>query len=302
MVSRERVREIIADAAVRGIAYAAFKHDIRQSTVERYLREGNGKGSAIGKTIRRGIIYGDTHLIHTEDEHPSYALVKQFARDWEPDFAIDLGDWMDFDYLSKFSDNDDLLREGKRLQKDVDLGLRDLDEWAEITNEHIKLQGNHEARLDRLIESQPAFEWLAAPEKLFEFTARNIRYVRDGEQPHHLGKLNVIHGWYWSKYHAQRHLDALSGNVVYGHVHAFQTASKKLEAAGDEVAAWSLGCLCDKSPSYKRGRPSGWQNGFAVVYVDETGRFNLYPIRIINGAFLFEGKQHTLKEIARGNI
>ena len=296
MVSGERVSDIVADATTRGVAYAAFKNDVRQSTVERYLRELKRLPAPECKTVRRGIIYADTHLSHTEEEHPSYSLVKQFGRDWKPDFAIDLGDWLDFDYLSKFTENDDLSREGKRLQKDVDLALRDLDEWAEITSEHVKLQGNHDARLDRLIEAQPAFEWLVAPEKLFEFVQRGIHYVRDREQPYRLGKLNVIHGWYWSKYHAQKHLDALSGNVVYGHVHAFQTASKVLEAQGDEIAAWSLGCLSDKAPSYKKGRPSGWQNGFAVVYVDECGRFNLYPIRIIGGAFLFEGKQYALKQ------
>jgi hypothetical protein len=136
-------------------------------------------------------------------------------------------------------------------------------------------------------------------EKLFEFRQRNIAYYPVREQPYKRGKLNMIHGWYANRYHAAKHLDKMSGNIVYGHVHEFQTESKVLAAMDEQIAAWSIGCLCDLSPEYAKGRPMKWSHGFAVVYMDEYGNFNLYPIRIFNGSFLFEGERYSLKEMAR---
>jgi predicted phosphodiesterase len=241
----------------------------------------------------------DIHLLHDEEEHPAYTLVKQFAEEWGPDWVVNLGDWFDFPYLSEFNKKKPLLNEGQRLQKDVELGNRDLDWWQSKTRHYTLLQGNHDERLDRFVARAPAFEWLVNAEKLFKFKERGIDYYPVREQPYKKGKLNMIHGWFANQYHARKHLDRLSGNVVYGHVHEFQTHSKNLAAFGEEIAAWSLGCLCDKIPSYAKGRPVNWQNGFAVVYMDEYGSFNLYPIRLINGSFLWEGERHSLKELSR---
>jgi predicted phosphodiesterase len=263
------------------------------------MREAEAEAAPVGNVVSRGLLITDIHLAHDEEEHGSYTLVKRFAERWRPDWVVNLGDWHDFSYLSKFAANDELSREGMRVQKDVEIGNRDLDWWAGITPDYTMLQGNHDERLDRFVEMAPAFEWLLSAEKFFQFRERGIDYYPVREQPYKRGKLNMIHGWYANKYHAAKHLDKMSGNIVYGHVHEFQTESKVLAAMGEEIAAWSIGCLCDKSPVYAKGRPMKWNNGFAVVYMDDLGNFNLYPIRVINNTFLFDGQRYSLREMAK---
>ena len=295
----QRVGEIVTLAKDRGVGYAAFHHGLKQSTVERYLREAREEARPVGSVITKGLIITDIHLLHDEEEHGSYTVVKRFAEQWRPDWVVNLGDWHDFGYLSTFSEKNELEREGRRIQKDVELGNRDLDWWQDKTPEYVMLQGNHDERLDRFVEAAPAFEWMLSAERFFQFRERGIAYYPVREQPYRKGKLNLIHGWYANKYHAAKHLDRMSGNIVYGHVHEFQTESKVLAAMGEEIAAWSIGCLCDKVPSYAKGRPMKWNNGFAVVYMDELGNFNLYPVRVINNSFLFEGERYSVREISR---
>lgn len=298
-VSQERVKEIVELARSRGVTFTAYSYNVKQSTIERYLREAKEEGKPVGTVVSRGLIITDIHLLHDEEEHGSYTLVKGFAEQWRPDWVVNLGDWHDFGYLSSFSEKNELEREGRRVQKDVELGNKDLDWWQDKTSEYVMLQGNHDERLDRFVEQAPAFEWLLSAEKFFRFKERGIDYYPVREQPYKRGKLNMIHGWYANKYHAAKHLDKISGNLVYGHVHEFQTESKVLAAMGEEIAAWSLGCLCDKSPAYAKGRPMKWNNGFAVVYMDDLGNFNLFPVRIINGSFMWEGERYSLREMAR---
>jgi predicted phosphodiesterase len=294
-VTKQEMTQLAID---RGVAFAAYQSGVKQSTIERYLREA-GRSAPVGGAVSRGILFTDVHLAHHEEEHGSYTLLKQFAKEFKPDWVVNLGDWHDFGYLSSFAKNDELLKEGMRVQKDVELGNADLDVWQSMTDEYIMLQGNHDERLDRFVEASPAFEWLLSAEKFFSFTDRGIKYLPVREQPYKRGKLNMVHGWFANRYHARSHLDRMSGNIVYGHVHEFQTQSRTLVAIGDEIAAWSLGCLCDKAPAYAKGRPTEWQNGFAVVYMDEYGNFNLYPVRMIGNSFIFEGKRYSLRELAR---
>ena len=295
-VSTARVAEIIEHARRRGVAHTAYHYGVKQTTIERYLREAREDAVPVGSAISRGLLITDIHLLHDEEEHGSYTLVKKFAEAFRPDWVVNLGDWHDFPYLSSFSEKNELEREGRRVEKDVELGKRDLDWWQGITDEFVMLQGNHDERLDRFVEQAPAFEWLLSAEKFFGFRERGIAYYPVREQPYRRGKLNMIHGWYTNKYHAAKHLDRMSGNIVYGHVHEFQTEPKVLAAMSEEIAAWSLGCLCDKSPAYAKGRPMKWSNGFAVVYMDDLGNFKLYPIRIIHNSFIWNGERYTLKE------
>lgn len=298
MVSKGRVTEVLDDAQRQGVAFAAYKHGLKQSTIERYIREARAVVAPGGGAISRGLIFTDTHLDHTQNEYGAYALLKSFAKSWAPDWVVNLGDHFDFDYLSSFSEHDELAREGHRLKRDVDLGIADRDYWLSITSDYTVLQGNHDERLDRLINRHPMFEYLLSADSLLGYRDAGVRYYPVREQPYKRGKLNMVHGWFANKYHATKHLERMSGNIVFGHVHTFQTYSTVLASIDEEIAAWAIGCMCDKAPGYLKGRPSGWQNGFAVVYMDDLGNFNLYPVRVINNQFLLEGNRYTLKELS----
>ncbi len=109
-----------------------------------------------------------------------------------------------------------------------------------------------------------------------------------------VGKLSVIHGYYWNMYHAKKTLEAFEGNVVYSHVHNPQMYAKvsPVDRKGYHIAT-SLPCLCNIKPDYKKDLPNFWINGFGVVeHLPATGYFNLYTIIIIDGCFMWNGRYY----------
>lgn len=241
---------------------------------------------------KRGLILADTHWASSEPFNPVYLMVKQFAQDFKPDFVVHLGDALDLAYFSIFDANNIKVQAKGSWEADVNLFNQELDSWQKICPIFYLVQGNHDERAERQALEYPKFaESLDYPTRL-HLKDRKIPFHRLVDKPLKLGKLHFIHGWYYNKYHSRTTIDAFSGNIVYGHVHAFQTTSKLLTAQSEEIQAWSIAGLCDKQPDYVKGRPTGWQHGFAVVYISDRGNFNLYPVNIVSKSFRFEGKEY----------
>lgn len=244
--------------------------------------------------MKQGIIFGDVHRKSTESPHPSYLLVKKFAQSFKPTFVVDLGDSLHLDYFSDFEEGNIL--EGD-WENDVSLLNVELDFWQELVGEEFHwCEGNHDYRAVRAAKK---IQNIALKQSLdyvrrFNIKERKIKFYPITEGAGKIGKLHFTHGWYWNKYHAWTHLDRFSGNLIYGHVHANQQAHKFLAAREEEVQTWSIGCLCDKSPEYVKGRPTGWQHSFAIVYVHDNGNFNLYRVNIIKNQFIWAGELWNL--------
>jgi len=239
----------------------------------------------------------DVHLDATEKLNPSYRLVKEFAQAWKPDVVVDGGDLFEFEYLSSFSKEKLKRLEGKRFQADYDLGNKELDFWQKCCKTYVQIEGNHDERIVRLIDRDPKVQGLVELSKNLGFGARGIEFYPQVGKVFKMGKLAFIHGFWASKYPAERHLMKYKHNLVFGHVHKFQSFSDMMPLMETEMQAWSIGCLCSKSPDWMSGKPTGWQNGFACIYMDEkSGRFNLYPINISKyNEFNFEGRTWKLK-------
>ena len=60
--------------------------------------------------------------------------------------------------------------------------------------------------------------------------------------------------------------------------------------ARDYHITQSIGCMCDMSPDYLKGKPSKWVNGFAVVYSNPNGTFNVVQVVVSDNQFIFNGR------------
>jgi len=186
--------EMIALAQQKGVAFAAYQHGVKQSTIERYLREADVAALPAGQAVSRGLLITDIHLSHDEEEHPAYSLVKQFAEDWGPDWVVNLGDWHDFGYLSDF--DGEMEREGMRLEKDAELGNRDLDWWQSKTRHYTLLQGNHDERLDiwmkmKAPELYDLTDWTLDTQ--LNFRKYGVQFINE-KRIVRAGGLNILHG------------------------------------------------------------------------------------------------------------
>jgi hypothetical protein len=149
------------------------------------------------------------------------------------------------------------------------------------------LEGNHENRLTRFIEQHPLLQGSIDIYKDFNlgeldisFYPMNVIYT--------IGKMNFTHGWYWSKYHAMKHLDDMGDHIFYGHVHDHQVVIRPLRAEREPFMAMSMGCLCNLNPYWKRNRPNAWVNGLGYFEIGPAGKFTPLFIPIINGALIFD--------------
>jgi len=244
--------------------------------------------------MKRGLLIADMHLLSYEDPHPSYQLVKKFAKDFKPDFVVIGGDLLDLPYFSRFDrDNIEIQAKGN-WENDVCLANRELDFWSNRAETVYFRQGNHERRLEVAAGEMPKVADSLDLATRLSFKDRQVRYTREVDRPIKLGKLSVTHGWYYNIHHAKKTLTEYGGSIVYFHVHKFQSFSKVLQATSLEIQAWSIGCLCDKQPEYVRGRPTGHQNGFGIVNVSDSGNFNLYPVNITKWGFNWDKHEYRL--------
>lgn len=249
--------------------------------------------------IQKTILLPDIH-------YPHYDLkvmdaVGEFMFDYEPDEIVYMGDQLSLDCISGWNKNKPLLKEGQRLIRDFNNFDKDVLKLHErITDPDTRrtfMIGNHEQRLQWYIEMHPELEEMIEIDRNLKLTERGYRII-PFNGIYKIGKLSVIHGYYWNKYHANKTLEAFEGNVVYSHVHNPQMYAKvsPVDRKGYHTAT-SLPCLCNIKPDYKKNAPNFWINGFGVVeHLPATGYFNIYTIIIIDGAFMWNGKYYG-KEI-----
>lgn len=245
--------------------------------------------------IQKTVLLPDIHHPHIDDR--VMEALNQFIFDYCPNELVYMGDQMSLDCISSWNKKKPLLKEGQRLLKDYENFDKDILQIHEnLTTKNTKktfMIGNHEERVNWYVEEHPELENLIDIDRNLNLTERGYKII-PFNGIYKLGKLSVIHGFYWNKYHAAKTLEAFEGNVVYGHVHNPQMYAKvsPIDRKGYHTAT-ALGCLCNIKPDYKKNAPNFWQNGFAIVeHLPATGFFNLTPITIIEGSFMFGGKYY----------
>ena len=148
------------------------------------------------------------------------------------------------------------------------------------------IPGNHENRLERFL-MRKAPELLGVAEfrldVLLKMGEMGIEYIPHGSKCY-MGKLLVEHG------------DKLKGSggvnpartallkfkrpVVVGHFHRTNAVNDRVYD-GEHRMAWSLGCLCNLEPAYMQANE--WCHGFAIVDIEENGKFTVSNKIIIDG-------------------
>lgn len=242
--------------------------------------------------IKKVILLPDIH--YPEHSKKCLTLVNKFIKDFNPDTIIYQGDQLDLGSISAWDKDKPLLKESKRLWKEyTDFDNDVLKVHETITKracERVFIIGNHEYRAQRYIEKNPELEGMIEPEIYLELKDRGYTVV-DYNKVYKLGKLNVIHGFYYNTHHAAHTVGAFEGNVVYCHTHTSQEFTKTTPLdASDFHTATCLPCLCNLNPEYQKNKPSSWINGFGVAYLSPDGSYSLYRIIIVNGQFVFNDK------------
>lgn len=255
------------------------------------------------KKIEKTILLPDIH--HPFHDADSWGAVKKFTRWFQPDRIVLLGDTLEMNSINHWKKERGNVRhfEGLRLLHDYNDVIKDILgplERACPKAEKVYLGGNHEDWAYQLVDKFPQLEGIIEPEIAMNLKERGWKWIpylsedkagniRPGKMK--IGKLMVTHGQYTNIYHAAKNARIYDKSICYGHAHDLQMYTKVYEEdPKDYHTAQSLGCLCNKSPSFMKGRPNRWVHAFGVLYTRPDGCYNLYTPIIIGGQFVFAGK------------
>lgn len=282
-------------------------------------------GQLRGLSTRVEVILPDVHMSSADkfgvkpiDRHDPAALsvAFQIMEDLKPDGVTQIGDLLHLAQISSFQRRKDMLgtvpsEDGETIdatvRRDMDLGnifwdtvQRKVPKKADLR----EMEGNHEEllRVSRNMASYRPYvdkNWYV--EEALNLKERGIKWIpyqRYGESKNWVElspKLWVIHGQYVAKDHARKHHDAWGHNLIYGHLHTFEAHS--YQSIDTLNGVWTVGCLCTPTASYHRGRLNAWRQGMAVVYIQPSGKFNVYFIDIIKGQAVWNGKVYSAKNL-----
>lgn len=254
--------------------------------------------------IRKGVLLPDI-------QHPRHdpacikAVIHKFIPWFKPHLVVILGDALNMDAINHWrrEKDDKKYFEGKRLDKeyksfDKEI-LTPIEKAIDKDTERVYLGGNHEDWANLVVNKEPNLEGLVEPEIRLRLTERGWKWIpyvsedRDGNTvrgTYQVGKLLVSHGVYLNKFHTAKVAETHSKSCAYGHTHDIQIFSKIFEDDRGYHTAQSIGCLCNMSPDYMKGKPNKWVHGFGIIYVQPNGDYNLYVPVINHGRFVFAGE------------
>ncbi len=245
-----------------------------------------------GKEVYRVIVTPDAQVPYHDDV--SMKLVEKYVATQRFDEWVDLGDFMDLDQISSFNKGKLRLLEGRNISDDYRIANEILDRRLAALKKHnpraiyTQLEGNHDYRIERLIDEQPQLKGLIEVPVGLRFEERGIFFVRcySEGQTYRLGEAFFHHGLYVGGNHAKKMVEAFGVNIFYGHVHDVSQHSKTSWGRDATVVGQSLGCLCVPDLQYMKGNPHNWAQAFATFSFFEDGTFTYHVTRIVKHKFV----------------
>lgn len=242
----------------------------------------------MSREVVTGVVISD---LHAPDHHkPSWDAFLQWCDHNRPQEVILNGDIVELESMSSH-----VTGTTGTLESDLACADQVLSELMEANSSDCKydwLEGNHETRGKRKAKTHlPEAGSLLDIGKLLHLEERGIVWHEEGAGVKR-GDLLFVHGYYYCKHHAAKHLDAYKCDIAYGHTHRPQSFTT---AGHDNVplAAYGLPCMRTLRPEWKNGAPTGWVNGFGVYnYLPGTGQYNLYTVMIKDGKFMWNGRMY----------
>ena len=233
-----------------------------------------------GKDLRlprkgREIALFDMHYPYNIDLRNVIAFVK----DYRPDVLILGGDILDLPQFSRWERGLHNLLASlpppramyAKAKEEIFLPIRRAIGWNAAL---IYLGGNHEQRVEDAIKADSKAEDWSIEANFSDIIDLYVPYAdEDVPNIYEMGDAIFTHGNRHNVHHASYMAIEYGKTVRYGHTHDYQVSTKRTAAGSGSYAiiAASCGCLRSLRPSWLRGKPNNWVNGFQYGYVDDNG-------------------------------
>lgn len=230
------------------------------------------------------LVVGDAHWAPGQSMERAIWLARAI-NDHRPDVVVVIGDWYSMDSLCSHHSRREA--EGHRVQADLEAG----NEALQTLHDHLRhepelhfCEGNHEQRLARLAEENPALQGFVGMH-LYGFQSMGW-HVHPYLQPARIDGIRYQHclptrgrAMLGGKYHAARMLDRVrySESVTVGHSHRLQYRTEA-DHLGRRVHGLVAGCYFDHREGYAGEDNHEWWRGLLLCEGVEHGD---YALRIL---------------------
>lgn len=234
----------------------------------------------------------DVHLPF--EDRPAVRVMLDFLADYSPDMVILGGDIFDFYEVSDFDKSPGRIT---TLQDEFDNGRYFIKAIDELAPEVHFLIGNHEDRLQRVINRNPGLFKLRSLEMQRAAELPDNWRVHPSQTHFRLGKLTGLHGdikGVKSAVHPARVMfQKLKRSCLFGHYHR---AGIHLDTNydGEVRGGFANGHLSDVSRVTSWITCPDWQQSITTVSLCEDGGFAVQQRLFVNSRLITEGKEYTL--------
>lgn len=216
----------------------------------------------------------------------------------KPDIIVMIGDWYDMEALSTY-DKGQLSAEGKRVKKDIEAGdkaVEILESYIDYKPRKVITLGNHEERIDRFVNYNPAFEGFIGTDKLafHKYGWEVAKFL----QPVNICGINFVH--YLQNPMtgkplggtALNRLKAVGESFVMGHQQTYDFCQRPLQLSGNHQIGLIVGACYHHDESYKGVQGNHHFRGCVMLYECADGYAMHKAITL----------QHMQEVYERGNV
>lgn len=235
---------------------------------------------------------GKQHVTPVHDPAAFRAMLA-FIKDYKPDRIGLMGDMFNMGPICRHEMDQPKKMEGKRLVETYEKGFKFfieplLETGAEIT----WMDGNHEAWAYSLISKFPGLDGMLDPYNYLKLRKHGIQFIPQYGTLWN-GKLANKHGDFLKgggKHAAYRAVDSFGSSIRIWHFHTKGFATRPTHKNGAYITGATVGCLCQRGPSYIPSGINSWMNGFQFGTVEPNGSFWDEIAVIFKGQTTINGK------------
>ncbi len=230
------------------------------------------------------LVVGDSHCEQGQDISRFKAL-GNYIKETKPSHIVSIGDFLSVDSLSAWDRNKRLAMEGRRYEKELEVGNKALDYIDSACSTSYRptkvyIEGNHEDRLTRYVEEYPELEGKMSIQKDLSLVKRSWVWV-PYKSDYNINGVSFTHVPILGNGRAisrpnicEKALRLYHNSVVFGHDHGLYHAMEHRHNAPHLNQALSVGCFFDHTADYAKGSKTDYWRGIVELDIYHPNRYN----------------------------
>lgn len=239
-------------------------------------------------SYEKWLVLPDPHIPY--EDKITYTAIGKYMEDEKWDGLIILGDFLDFNEISKYN-QDAPRRKTEKVKETFKAGNAFLDKLQKTVGKKcqiVLIEGNHDFRVEDYMDKHEELDGLLDIADNLRLKERGIKWVKNWSKGELFSKghAKFAHGQFISTHHAKKMAQTYGACIFYGHTHDIM--EHPIEYYGDDktIVGKSLGCTCDYNQKYLKGNPTKWQQAISVFYFFSDGFFQENTIKIFKHRFV----------------